>query len=100
MSLTFFRNIVFGLDGTAMTDGSLLQSFNSTVHFVLPLVSELRKRFESITTSASDWEMNRWVDDTCIKNVGVFFVCFFDDGNIMKDDTKPEVDYCMFIVCV
>ncbi|XP_030254261.1 supervillin a isoform X9 [Sparus aurata] len=25
----------------------------------LPKVSELRKRFESITTSASDWEMNR-----------------------------------------
>ncbi|XP_076146382.1 supervillin a isoform X2 [Alosa pseudoharengus] len=26
---------------------------------VLPKVSELRKRFESISTSASDWEMNR-----------------------------------------
>lgn len=96
MSLTFLGNSVFGLDGTAMTDGSLLQSCNSTVHFVLPLVSELRKRFESITTSASDWEMNRWVDDTCIKN----YLFIFDDGNIMKDDTKPEVDYCMFIVCV
>lgn len=27
--------------------------------FILPVVSELRKRFEGITTSASDWEMNR-----------------------------------------
>lgn len=28
------------------------------------------------------------------------FIYFFDDANIMKDDIKPEVDYCIFIVCV
>ncbi len=46
----------FGEDGTAKTDYFLVLSIWI---FILFLVSELRKRFEGITTSASDWEMNR-----------------------------------------
>ena len=58
--------------------------------FILPLVSELRKRFESVTTSTSDWEMNRWGDDTSMN--------IFDDGYIMKDGTLRLTAACLLSV--
>ncbi|KAG5268269.1 hypothetical protein AALO_G00210650, partial [Alosa alosa] len=56
------RSLSFQKDLCIEDSADLIQNskdINVNLLPVLPKVSELRKRFESISTSASDWEMNR-----------------------------------------